>query len=448
MQTAIFLFSNLTGHLNPTIKLADFYKKEGFNIFYCGLTDLIPFTQKHDFNHYALQSLTFASGFDDLLHENQNEKWLESLVDRYTDNLYKLRKNDLEKLINDLNPDLIFLDEFNYSDFIILYPFLEKRRLIILQTKFPMYYNALVPPLNTFAFPNKDAAYLWKKYLRKKRWTLLLENIKYLGKSDLSLLKQKFREQGIPHDFQINIDKTFKPTFKNVEEWFLIPKELDFKEQSLFQWQRYIGPMIDKNRKENLSSTYLNFIQIKESSEDHKLIYYSLGTVLKTHLTHRKGGIDSFFNNIIEIAFENPHLYFLVALEKDMRMKFKSKSKNLLFLDFAPQMDILKKSDLFLTHAGPGSVFEAIYSATPMLLFPLNDKWDQNGTAARVVYHGAGTKADLKDSKDTILDAIKMIILNKQYKEKVLEMSLLFNEKYHDNFLEEILSTHHFANLS
>ena len=53
MQTAIFLFSNLTGHLNPTIKLADFYKKEGFNIFYCGLTDLIIFTQKHDFNHYS-----------------------------------------------------------------------------------------------------------------------------------------------------------------------------------------------------------------------------------------------------------------------------------------------------------------------------------------------------------------------------------------------------------
>ena len=57
------------------------------------------------------------------------------------------------EMIEDLRPDLIFLDEFNYSDFILLYPFLEKRKLVILQTKFPMYYHPNVPPLNTYAFP-------------------------------------------------------------------------------------------------------------------------------------------------------------------------------------------------------------------------------------------------------------------------------------------------------
>jgi UDP:flavonoid glycosyltransferase YjiC (YdhE family) len=433
------LFTNLTGHLNPTIKLAKYYQNKGYRIYYCGLSDLLPFTHKHNFSFYLLNSLPFATGFDDILHDKQSEKWLESLFDRYTDKLYKLRKNDISRLVNELNPDLIFLDEFNYSDFILFYPFLEKRRLVILQTKFPMYKSEVVPPLNTFEFPNKNAKSLWKTYLKKKKWQAFTEYLKYFGKNDMNLLKQKFKEQNIPKTFQINTNKAFKPTFKNVEEWFLVPKELDFKEQLLFSWQKYIGPMVNINRKESFDSNYLNFIEKQKAAENSKLIYCSLGTVLKSHIKFRKGGIDAFFYNLINIALEQPNLYFLVALDKEMRAKFESKSKNLLFVDYAPQMDILKKADVFLTHAGPGSVFEAVFCAIPMILFPLNDKWDQNGTAARVVHHGLGKKADLGDTKIQILEAIQLISTSKTDKEKAIEMSKLFAEKYHDNFLENIL---------
>jgi len=185
----------------------------------------------------------------------------------------------------------------------------------------------------------------------------------------------------------------------------------------------------------------LNFIEKQKATENCKLIYCSLGTVLKSHIKFRKGGIDTFFNNLINIAFEQPNLYFLVVLDKEMRVKFESKSKNLLFVNYAPQINILKKADVFLTHAGPGSVFEAVFCAIPMILFPLNNKWDQNGTAARVVHHGLGKKADLGDTKIQILEAIQLMITSKIYKEKAIEMSKSFAEKYKDNFLENILLT-------
>jgi zeaxanthin glucosyltransferase len=441
MKTAVFLFTNLTGHLNPTIKLAQYYQKQGYRTYYCGLSDLLTFTHKHNFSFYLLNSLPFATGFDEILHDKQSEKWLESLLDRHTDKLYKLRKKDITNLINELNPDLIFLDEFNYSDFILFYPFLEKRRLVILQTKFPMYESELVPPLNTFAFPNENAKNLWKTYLKKKKWQTFMEYLKYFGKNDLNLLKQKFKAQNISETYQINTNKAFKPTFKNVDEWFLIPKELDFEEQILLPWQRYIGPTVETNRKESIDTIYLDFIAKQKNKLGSKLIYCSLGTVLKAHILHRKNGVDTFFNNIIEIAFEHPNLYFLVALDKEMQVKFESKSKNLLFVNYAPQMDILKKADVFMTHAGPGSVFEAVFCATPMILFPLNDKWDQNGTAARIVHHGIGIKSDLEDTKTQILGAIQQILHSETYKEKALKMSKLLSEKYKDNFLENILPT-------
>lgn len=256
MKTVAFLCQNLTGHLNPTVKLAQYYQKEGFEIFYGSTHDTLAFTQKNGFNFYPLNSLPFATGLEDILHENQQEKWLESLVDRHTDKLYNLRKKEIERLIEDLNPDLIFLDEFNYSDFILLYPFLEKRKLVILQTKFPMYYNKEVPPLNTFAFPSKEAERLWKRHFRKRNWLFFWDYLKFFGKNDLDLLRRKFKLQAIPETFQINDKKVFKPTFNNVEEWFLVPQEFDFKEQILLPWQRYFGPLIDLNRNENIESVY------------------------------------------------------------------------------------------------------------------------------------------------------------------------------------------------
>jgi UDP:flavonoid glycosyltransferase YjiC (YdhE family) len=92
MQTVLFLFPALMGHLNPTIKLAKHYVTEGFSVYYGGTPELVGFTQKHGFQFHAMNSISFALGLEDILHEDKKEKWLESLVDRHTNKLYKLRK--------------------------------------------------------------------------------------------------------------------------------------------------------------------------------------------------------------------------------------------------------------------------------------------------------------------------------------------------------------------
>jgi len=77
------------------------------------------------------------------------------------------------------------------------------------------------------------------------------------------------------------------------------------------------------------------------------------------------------------------------------------------FIDIVPAV---VKANLFLTHSGNGSVLEAIHFKVPMLLFPLNDKWDQNGTAARMVYHGLGLKSKLNENKEILKTQIFEIL--------------------------------------
>jgi UDP:flavonoid glycosyltransferase YjiC (YdhE family) len=421
-KTVVFLFPNLTGHLNPTLQIAKEYFSKGYKVIYASTMDVMPFAKKHSYDFYAMNSLAFGTGMEDAIHDSKKEKWLESLIDRHSDKSYKQRKLDIEKLILEVNPEWIFLDEFNYSDFILLYPHKRERRIVLLQTKFPMYYSEVVPPLNTYAFPGKKAKGLWRKYFFKRNFKEAWSKIKYLGKSDLSILKEKFKENGLPEKYAINTQKVFRPTFKNLEEWFLVKKELDFKEQKLEPWQKYVEPQIDLNRKEDISESCKSFITWAKANSGNKLIYCSLGTVLKTHTKGKEKVALAFFQNLIDIAAEKENYWFYIAVDASYLKSLKPRSANIKLVPFAPQMYLLKHANLFLTHAGPGSVFEGVIAKTPMLLFPLNKKWDQNGTAARVVYHGLGIKSNLHIKRSELLFQLNLILEKNQNKDALLHL--------------------------
>jgi zeaxanthin glucosyltransferase len=441
MKTVAFLFPTLTGHLNPTISIAKTLEQFGFEVYYCGMPDLASFTNKNGVKHYSLNSIPFAMGMDGMIDGERKDKWLESLVDRFTDRIYKSRKKDIENLVKNLKPDIVFFDEFNFSDFMLLYPILENKRLIMLHCKFPQEYSKIVPPLNAFAFPSSNVEKYWRKYFLRRNWLRAIDFIKYFGRNDFSLIKQKFKALKIPVRFEINTKKVFKPTFKNLEEWFMVPAELDFEERILTPSQQYIGSMINTNRTENKEPIYESFIEAQQKAENSQLIYCSLGSVVEQHLKDKKGGIKVFVDKIIDIAFENPDLHIVFVLNQELRKKFKQKSNNLLFLDFAPQFDLLKRAAVFLTHGGNNSCVDAVLCETPMLLFPLNDIWDQNGTAARIVHKGMGVKADLNDSKASILSNISLIINDLSFYENIKLMNKTLTKKYNKKYLESFLAT-------
>jgi MGT family glycosyltransferase len=61
---------------------------------------------------------------------------------------------------------------------------------------------------------------------------------------------------------------------------------------------------------------------------------------------------------------------------------------NALVVDFAPQLELLDKAALLITHAGVNTVLEALCRGVPMVALPRNA--DQPGMGARVAYTGVG----------------------------------------------------------
>ena len=59
-----------------------------------------------------------------------------------------------------------------------------------------------------------------------------------------------------------------------------------------------------------------------------------------------------------------------------------------LVVEYAPQLELLKKATLTITHAGLNTVLESLSEGVPLVAIPITN--DQPGVAARLAWTGAG----------------------------------------------------------
>ncbi|XP_017056743.2 UDP-glucosyltransferase 2 [Drosophila ficusphila] len=106
------------------------------------------------------------------------------------------------------------------------------------------------------------------------------------------------------------------------------------------------------------------------------------------------------------------------------------KSDNILYSRWLPQDDILAhpKIKLFINHAGKGGITEAQYHGKPMLSLPVFG--DQPGNAFAMVKSGFGLQLSLLTLEEKpFAEAIKEILTNPQYSQKVAKFSSLYRDR-------------------
>ena len=418
MQVALFLIPNLQGHLNPTSLLAKQLIKKSWHVCYVGNPEIAKFTVKHQFKLLLLLSSPFllSNNFD---NTTGFRKWLYKLnfYWKKNDEDFNRRKNDLENLISQLHPELIFLDCFYYSDFLVIQSIDPSIRCIFLDVRYPSYWHdSLIPPGNQYAFPGSSSRKLWKLYKVKRTFAELGENILYFGKSKKQLVLHKLKELKISDRYTANYKKLYYPSYQNVEEWILLPKELDFPDRKLYAWQEYIPLGFEKDRLEFIPDTLKQFLKIKETVKDSKLVFCSFGTIARTHfsLNKQKINVQSFYQKIIQIARDDATLFFAINVDKYTQEKLTDIPKSVFVSDFLPQIFILKQADLVITQSGV-TMNEAASLGIPMLVIPSNEVWDFNGNAARVVYHQIGLKGSLNDSLNILKNKITSLLTEIQF---------------------------------
>lgn len=150
--------------------------------------------------------------------------------------------------------------------------------------------------------------------------------------------------------------------------------------------------------------------------QDRPFVYISLGSVFEDH---------EFIAQCIQ-AFRNEDIDVLLTTNSDIH-HFKSLNlpENIEVQKFVPQLEILQKADVFLTHSGMNSVNESLYFGVPMVVFPQHS--EQRLVAEQVIKTGTGVELK-KGKRSYIRKAVQEIINNPVYKQRAEKLGRSLQE--------------------
>ncbi|XP_076049303.1 uncharacterized protein LOC143029976 [Oratosquilla oratoria] len=158
-----------------------------------------------------------------------------------------------------------------------------------------------------------------------------------------------------------------------------------------------------------------------EGSGNEGVIYFSIGSVA------RGSNIPQEYFDIFVAAFAQMPQRVIWKFENE---NLPGISENVLLRKWLPQQDILaqEKVKVFITHGGLLSTQEAIYHGTPLIALPIFG--DQPRNCEMISVKGYGLCLQWKDlTVDVFVSALKEIIENKRYSQRVAETSLVFRDK-------------------
>ena len=148
-------------------------------------------------------------------------------------------------------------------------------------------------------------------------------------------------------------------------------------------------------------------------SSDRPLLYISLGSIFTNQPEFYKQCFAAFADQPWQVVLSIGKHIDLTTLGPV--------PENFLLSPYVPQLDILPRTRLFVTHAGTNSVMESMYFGVPMVLIPQQP--EQQMHAQRVVDLGLGVMLDKGSvTTSTLREAVERVAHDEAYRERAQRM--------------------------
>jgi MGT family glycosyltransferase len=147
------------------------------------------------------------------------------------------------------------------------------------------------------------------------------------------------------------------------------------------------------------------------------LIYASLGTVFNRNII--------FFRNVMA-SFGGSDYQVVMSLGKGLsRSALGDIPANIIVRDYVPQLEILERSALYITHGGVGSVHQALYCGVPLVLAP--QQVEHGMVSARLVELGVGEMLR-KMTAGEMRQAAERVLANGSYRKQAARLGMGLKE--------------------
>jgi len=417
---------------HTSFRLSKRLKESGYRIVYVGPSRPKPHILMHGFEYKVLEpdgtfQQKIAAEHQLLLQKQKTTSGLGKLgklrlhvrlQTEMEDRLQEDLRERTEAWLKSEPPVLVLLDTLVWEKSI---PFLKlKIPMLILNTcltaavnwKIPPVFSGIVPPerggllsriKNLAAWGKISAGYWWEDFTTyvKKRMAFGFAS---MG-TGFSPVKEARKYGGVVRRCEYGY--RLKGT-----ELHMMPPQFDFPTLTAVRGGCYVGTCVEPKRIEMP-------VDMKKINLSKPLVYCSAGS-------HPLPGLHKLYPAVVEAARRLPHIHLLVKVfnEGDVE-KLKPLPDNVTVVTWAPQIKILSRAALFITHGGSSSVRESIYFGVPMIVFP--SCWDQTGIASRVKFHHLGVKGDLGTiDAGMVGDFIDQVLNDQSYRQSVNQMRDVF----------------------
>jgi len=377
-----------SGHLNPMTTLGRELKQRGHRVTLFGILDAQPKTLAAGLDFWPIGDLEFPSGITTQSLEQLGKlSGLPAL--RYTISLIQqgsaVLLREAPEALKQASVEALLVDQVSseggtVAEFLDI-PFVSVCSALMLNRE------DTVPPFNTPWSYNPA----WWARLRNRGAYSLLNRI---ARPIREVIAEYRREWKLPPYSRPN------DNYSQLAQLSQQPAEFEFPRQHLPKVFHFTGPYHNPASREPVSFPF-------EKLTGQPLIYASMGTV-----QNRLMGV---FHNIAE-ACVGLDAQLVIALGGGSRPELLSALPGSpLVVGYAPQLELLQKATLTITHAGMNTTLESLSNGVPMVAIPIAN--DQPGVAARIAWTGAGEVVSLSRlSVNRLRSAVQRVLTEDSYK--------------------------------
>jgi MGT family glycosyltransferase len=387
-----------TGHLNPLAALARRLQERGHSVVIFGVADVESRVRAAGVDFCQIGQSDYPPGtlakLDHQLGEMTALRVLRFTMERIS-NTSRMVLRDGPEAVRCTNVDALLIDETEMANNVAEYLGL------------PFVSLALIPPLV------KDNRYppFYFGWSGSQKWWARLRNeiaIRVLTRVAAPIFDgvNEYRaawglKVGVPED---GLSKLAQIT--------QLPRALEFDIEPLPPHLYYTGPFVDARQRPAVNFPW-------DRLDGRPLVFASLGT-----LQNRSREI---FRKIAEAcAGRNVQLVISLGggLEPDRLGALRGDP---LVVRFAPQLEIVKRASLVITHAGVNTVLESLAEGVPLVCIPLGN--DQPGVAARVAAHAAGVVVPpRKANAKRLRSAVQAVLEDESYRRAARKIQAAMSE--------------------
>lgn len=389
-----------TGHLNPSFKLTRALARRGHDVRYLAPPELAPYIEAQGFAVQPLfpelgEAEADAGGRLGLLRKRR------AITTRFKALAERLASRGAAAF--GPRPALALVDVTQTH--LALWARFSGIPLVLINTSLPQTKAPGVAPLRSAqgfgagVLGRARSELAWQRFLLKRRVSAELADV--LDMCPPYELARKLAPRFGVSDDELDCETVYMPQLKGPPELVLCPTGLDFPRPEATG--RHHIESLDLTR----SEAAFDWAQL---SPDKPLVYCAMGGQL-----YRAGETAKFLKRVVAAFARRPDLSLVLSTGAHLKPDEVGKvPANIVVLQRAPQLTLLTRARVMITHGGLGSVKECVANAVPMLVFPLDV--DQPGNAARVAHHGLGLAGDVaKTSARELLRLLDRVLREPEF---------------------------------